>query len=309
MVTVAIAGGAGNIGGILAKAVKASPKHNVIVLSRKAPETQDPDAPVIAVDYEDVAALTEVFTKHNVNTVISVLALYSPAAGTAEVNLVKAAAQAAPTKRFIASDWSVPVREESTRQMPQKVFRDITKAELKKTDLDWTRVYFGSFIDYYAYPHIETSLPPFALFVDVANNKAVIPGTGDEPLTLIYSKDLATLVVAALDLPKWGEDTYIYSEKVTFNQIIKLVEEYRGTKFDITHNSLDVHLNGEPEYLIPDGLYPDYILGIIKSLMNNFGVWILEGDTDIPEEKNVRNKFPEIKTLGIKEALAVWAGK
>jgi hypothetical protein len=35
-----------------------------------------------------------------------------PEAGESERNLIKAAAKAAPTKRFIQSDWGAPIPEE-----------------------------------------------------------------------------------------------------------------------------------------------------------------------------------------------------
>jgi hypothetical protein len=39
---------------------------------------------------------------------------------------------------------------------------------------------------------------------------------------------MARFLVAALDLPKWDEDLFCYSDKVTINEIVKLAEKITG---------------------------------------------------------------------------------
>lgn len=53
-------------------------------------------------------AVAKILTENNVHTVISSIFVVLPDSGEAEINIVKAAAQSAPTKRFIASDWGLP---------------------------------------------------------------------------------------------------------------------------------------------------------------------------------------------------------
>lgn len=75
----------------------------------KAPKDwSSSDPPLIKVDYNDINAVTNILEKHNVHTVISTISVIMPEAGAAERNLIKAAAEAAPTKRFVQSDWGVP---------------------------------------------------------------------------------------------------------------------------------------------------------------------------------------------------------
>lgn len=74
----------------------------------KAPKNWSPSAPpFISVDYNDIDAVTNILDKYNVHTVISTISVITPESGAAERNLIKAAAKAAPTKRFIQSDWGV----------------------------------------------------------------------------------------------------------------------------------------------------------------------------------------------------------
>jgi hypothetical protein len=99
---------------------------------------------------------------------------------------------------------------------------------LGKTDLEWTQFQNGYFLDYYGMPHVESNLKPLAFVLDVANKAASIPGTGNERMTLTYTKDLAKFVVAALDLQKWSYPMVCYSDKTTWNKAVKLAERYRG---------------------------------------------------------------------------------
>lgn len=134
MAVIAIAGGGGRLALTIAEVLKENPKHKVFILSRKvrlsvtttlfssmfessssktlqAAETQDPKAPVIVVDYTDVSALSQMLEANAVTTVISTLQVNTQVAGASEINLVKAASQSVHTKRFISSDWSIPVHD------------------------------------------------------------------------------------------------------------------------------------------------------------------------------------------------------
>lgn len=77
-------------------------------------------------------------------------------------------------------------------------------------------------------PHVESNLKPLTFVLDVTNKAAAIPGTGNERMTFTYTKDLAGFVVAALDLQTWTYPMVCYSEKTTWNEAVKIAEEYRG---------------------------------------------------------------------------------
>jgi nucleoside-diphosphate-sugar epimerase len=100
--------------------------------------------------------------------------------------------------------------------------------EIRKTSLEWTEFYNGFFLDYYGMPHIESHMNPFTFVVDMASKTAVIPATGNEPLSLTYTHDLGKFVVAALDLPQWKQSFGVYSENITWNEFIKRAEKVVG---------------------------------------------------------------------------------
>lgn len=116
-----------------------------------------------------------------------------------------------------------------TLRIGPNFFREQSLDALRETDLEWTQFHNGLFLDYYGMPHIESYLTPLAIFADVANRTAAIPGsTGDELISFTYTKDLAKFVVAALGLSKWDESYHLYSEQASIKQIIQYAEEATG---------------------------------------------------------------------------------
>lgn len=100
--------------------------------------------------------------------------------------------------------------------------------ELEKTDLEWAVVLNGVFLDYFGSPHLKSHLSPNAFAIDMANNAAGIPGTGDELVTFTYTYDVATFLVAALDLDQWPRALCISGDETTFNHFVKLAEDIKG---------------------------------------------------------------------------------
>jgi nucleoside-diphosphate-sugar epimerase len=94
--------------------------------------------------------------------------------------------------------------------------------------LEWTSICVGQISDSFGIPHIKSYLPFRPLNVDVANKAAAIHGSGNDVIAYTYSFDMAQFLVAALDLPKWDEDLFCYSDKVTINEIVKLAEKITG---------------------------------------------------------------------------------
>lgn len=132
---------------------------------------------------------------------------------------------------------SVPydlIRANDKLRSPLSIYQKASEAALRSTTLEWTRFSVGFFMDYYGIPAIKTYLPPMSFVVDMNSKKAAIPGTGDEPMALTYSYDVARFVSAYLGAPKWEELTYVYGEKTTWNAFIKVAEEVTGMERHIS---------------------------------------------------------------------------
>lgn len=106
-------------------------------------------------------------------------------------------------------------------------FIDIIDA-LKISGLEYTRVYPGYFMDYWGVPNVRTHIRYFAYGVDICNARAVIPGDGNDLITMTYSYDMAEFVVHLMDLPSWPESSYIAGDDITFNRILDLAQTLRG---------------------------------------------------------------------------------
>jgi len=310
MVVVAVVGGMGNVGKTLVDALKESEKHEVIVFGRKVPEGKSA-VPVFAVDYNDVEQLTKTLEEHNVHTVISTIVMFDPTAAQAEANLVAAAAKSSTTKRFVSSNWGTATPDDESLRIPPNIFREQSIDALRKTDLEWTQIHNGLFLDYYGMPHVQTYLTPLVFVVDIANKMAAIPGaTGDEIMTFTYTKDLAKFVVASLDLPKWEQVMHCYSDNATFKELVQVAEEMTGSKFNITYDSVEKLQRGEitelPSHKYLYEYFPKPMLG---ALLSKFGLWTVNGLMQVPKEGSLNEQFPEIKTTTVREMLGAWKGK
>ena len=80
------------------------------MLKENKPLEKELGAPILAVDSHDVDALTQLFEKHNVHTIISTFGMNGPT--PPELELIQAAEASQTTKRFISSDWGLPHTEE-----------------------------------------------------------------------------------------------------------------------------------------------------------------------------------------------------
>ncbi|RFU80190.1 hypothetical protein TARUN_2000 [Trichoderma arundinaceum] len=302
---IAVAGGTGSFGRTLVDELKKSPLYDVIVLARNAPEQNDEKAPVLAVDYANVAETAQLLASKKVEVVISTIHVMEETASAAQIALIKAASQSGTVKRFIPSEWGIVHTEAS----PIYKVREDSVSELRKVGLEWTRVANGYFMDYYGYPHVKTYLKQLSFVVDVPNKAAGIPGTGDEIVAFTYTVDVAKFIVAALGLPKWDEITYCYGEKASFNKILSLAEEARGTKFTVSHDSVEKLKKGEVTELPSHSDMYSYIpKQVLQGLFALFASWVVDGGFNVPEENSLNAKFPDIETTKLSEIVGAWKG-
>jgi nucleoside-diphosphate-sugar epimerase len=99
---------------------------------------------------------------------------------------------------------------------------------LKTSNLEYTRVIPGFFMDYWGMPHVQTHLQPFSFGIDISSATAAIPGDGNNVICMTYTYDVATYLVKALDLKEWPEFSVIVGDEVTYNQILSMAEEFTG---------------------------------------------------------------------------------
>ena len=104
-----------------------------------------------------------------------------------------------------------------------------SREELEKTkSLEWTTVLNGFFLDYFGIPKVKSYLQPTTIVLDIANDCAGIPGSGDVPVVLTHSFDVAKYTARLLGLDKWEKESYVIGDRLTWNEFLKLAEEAKG---------------------------------------------------------------------------------
>ncbi|KAM0545379.1 hypothetical protein ACHAPJ_011363 [Fusarium lateritium] len=224
---IAVAGGTGGIGRALVEAIVVRGKHEVKILSRKSNETLATEigSANLVADYSSVDNLKNVFEDNGIDAVISALSTMPEEGVPPEVNLVRAAHASKTTRRFIPSNWGVPLVGENSEKLPSTGMKAQTLAELDKTDLEHTSFYVGFLTDFYGAPAIKTYMLPMVAVVDLAHNMAAIPGSGNTPVVFTYTFDLAKYVDLVLDLEKRETEYYVVGDKLIWNKFVKIAEE------------------------------------------------------------------------------------
>lgn len=99
---------------------------------------------------------------------------------------------------------------------------------LESTSLEHTVVYNGYFLDYFGTPGLKSYMDDVAFFVDVTNNAAAIPGSGEVSVVFKHSFDVGRFVAALLEWPSWPEEAVIIGDKLTSHELVNLAEKVKG---------------------------------------------------------------------------------
>ncbi|KAL4879340.1 NmrA-like family protein [Aspergillus karnatakaensis] len=289
---IAVAGGSGSLGKTLVEELVLAGKHQVVVLSRHGPKPgQDGVGKLktVKINYDSIESIQNILEANNIDTVISTLWIYDEATYQSQDRLIDAATQSSCTKRFIAGEFAAMMNEEY----------------LRKSGLQWTRIANGFVMDYYGRPHIKTNMPPSTWILDVENCSAVVPGTGEEVITFTYTYDVARAVVLLLDLCEWPEYSLIGGDDVTANQMIRVAEEARGRKFNVTYQSEKkvyeqwqaTWTNGEPD---------------VADLVIAVNLMAARGQMQLPQEQEQRlnEKLPGFAPTRLERLIReAWTGR
>ncbi|KAJ4306156.1 hypothetical protein N0V88_000952 [Collariella sp. IMI 366227] len=308
MSMIAVAGGTGKLGRAILDALLAEGKHSVVVLARETSEAKEKEigTRIHAVNYGDIDSLTAVLETNKVEVVISTIDAGNGA--ESEHNLIQAANKSSVTKRYIPSNWGIRYTEKIATYFPfANIKLGFIKA-LEATSLEYTSVLNGYFTDYFVVPKIKSYMFPMALVLDIANDFAAIPGSGDVPVVFTHTFDVARLVVALVTQPKWEKESYIIGDRVTWNEFLRLAEEVKGTKFTVVHDSLDKLRTGQiTELPSHPSLYPFFPKEMLQGFFAAFGIMFEEGVFDLHPLVSLNDAFPDLKPRTVEElVLEAW---
>ncbi|KAN0077418.1 NAD(P)-binding protein [Elaphomyces granulatus] len=223
MVTVAVAGGTTGIGSNIVRAILATQKHQLLVLSRsERPDLSKQGVSVRVVDYTSHEHLTKCL--EGVHTVISCIWSFGPDLGTSQLALLKAA-QSAGAKRFVPSDWATDRYDAIAAYALKATVWDAVQA----SGLEYTRFVNGIWMNLWGLgaPRSETealagySGPPF--LIDLKARTALIPNDGSQNVVFTNMRDIGNFVAASLDRPHWEPESRIVGNKLSYGAQIESV--------------------------------------------------------------------------------------
>lgn len=159
---------------------------------------------------------------------------------------------------------------------------------LQATSLEYTTVINGFFADYFVTPKIPSHMGSFPIVLDVVNNTAAIPGSGNVPVVFTHTTDVARFTAKLLNLRKWPSASYVVGEKLTWNEFLSLVEEAKGVKFEVAYDDLEklqryevTELPGQKD------LYPFFPKPMLQGFVATFGVLFEKGFFDFEARQHV----------------------
>jgi hypothetical protein len=175
---------------------------------------------------------------------------------------------------------------------------------IEATSLEWTAVLNGYFADFFVAPKVKSYALPMSVAVDIPNEFAAIPGSGDVPVDFIYTFDIGKYVAALQGLPKWDKESIIIGDQMTLNELVKLAEQVKGNKFTVVHDSMDKLRSGEiTELPSHSPLYQYYPKPVLQAFFASFEVMFEEGAYHLDVKGSLTEQFPEIKPRKVKELL------
>lgn len=272
------------------------------------PDKTLPGVTYVAVDYAKPMDIATILEEHLIDTVVSCLMLTQTSVADAETAVIVATDSASCTRRFIASNWGPPTKEEYRDRSPWFPFQLAARERLRQTSLEWTEVATGYFLDYWGMPHMETNLTSDLPALDIVHGVAGVPGTGNEPIAFAYTYDVARVVAEVLTLPKWDETTYIVGDKMTWNEFIVLAEEARGFKFDVSYDGVEKLVKGDITEL-PNHReeYHQFPREELRAMYSGLGLSMASGTFDLDVDKSVHLQFPGLRMLTVATMLRdVW---
>lgn len=162
------------------------------------------------------------------------------AAALAQVQLVKSAAASGIVKRFIPSEFNIDYDlGDDILPYADKKYHTMARRELEKTQLEYTYIYCGMFMDYFGLPYFSSDMRALYTTFDLKHGMAVLPGDGTALMAVTYTADIARLVARSLSIPEWPRVLYIAGEVINGNDLVALAQRVLGEKLRVERDLME----------------------------------------------------------------------
>jgi nucleoside-diphosphate-sugar epimerase len=147
----------------------------------------------------------------------------------------------------------------------------------------------GFFADYFLTPKISSRMGPLPVLIDIAHNAAAIPGSGNVPVDMTHTADVATFIANILNLKeKWPVEAYVIGEKITLNELVACAEKAKGVKFDVKYDPMEKLQKSETTELPNQKeVYPWYPKPELQRFSAMLGTMMETGQFDLNAGENI----------------------
>ncbi|KAH8692251.1 hypothetical protein BGW36DRAFT_387288 [Talaromyces proteolyticus] len=309
---VAIAGGTSGWGRTLIEQLREeTDKFQIIVLTRGEPREEE-HVKYVQVDYDDIPALAAKLDHYLVQVVISVIGIYEESSSEAQFNLIEAADMSRAVQKFIPSEYSYNTDAKYLEIDPGVKWWLKAAQRLKNSGLQYTRIFFGAFMDFLGLPNVRTNIKSLHVsLIDTVKGRALVPGDGSAIWSLTYSYDAATFIVKLLDLDEWPEYSCCVGDDIDFITTMKEVENAYNRNLQVTHIDADDINTGKTtkvEAALLDCNYSDFSKEDLIGFVMFGGQLLLSGSLHVPREYRLDEKQLGFKPMSLREFLSKTQG-
>lgn len=205
--------------------------HQVTILTRSEKEFfQKPDVNQVITDYT-LGSVNKAIA--DCEALISAVLDYSMGYKDLHLTLLEACQKSPNCKRFIPSEFAGDIKH-YPHEPPfyADSHEPVREALRNQQEVIWTLVCVGWFMDYVVprkNRHLKDIGETFP--IDLSTNRAVIPGTGREPVDITAVRDAARAVTALLDFPQWEPYTFVSGQKTCWLDVFEVMRtRYPGMK-------------------------------------------------------------------------------
>lgn len=198
---------------------------------------------MVDVDYSNEDKLVDVLNNNKIELVICVFSLHNQDTSDSQVNLVRAADKSTSVKRFIPSEFNIDYDlGDDYLYYEDKLFHRQTRRALEASStLEFTYVYTGMLMDYFARPDADSKVRELGIFIDPVHRKALLPGDGNAKMSMTLSTDVAHYLALALDMESWPSVLSTVASTLTLNDLVQVVERAIGAKLQVAYQPIEAY--------------------------------------------------------------------
>ena len=215
--------------------------HELVILTRKyKPELDDHQGVTQAITDYTLLSLQTLLADCEV--LISTISDISSAYTDVHRILILACRESPNCKRFIPAEFAANIAaypdQPGFYYAPHEPIREMLR---NQTDIEWTLVCIGWLTDYFV-PTKNRHVKDIGEFhpINWADEKIVIPGTGNEPVDFTWARDVVRGLASLVEAPpgSWEPYTFMSGERSCWNDTAKVIQQRYQPDSPIKHLSL-----------------------------------------------------------------------